>query len=186
MTGILKDSIQDSLDMIVINGKFNNASPSRALDTKYPLVMKKSNPIDVVFKDKSKFDTQNPIIDTLLIQIQSRKTKTEKAIENQLKGAPSIKGLQIAERLEHSKQNNKRNNNGDKDDDNDTPPPPAPPNFVPLPHYSPFPSFDSHDDSDIEDQNPIQKLLLGDSRLKKLHLQWEKRRGGRNNCYKKK
>ena len=186
VTGILKDSIQDSLDMIVINGKFNNASASRALDTKYPLVTKKSNPIDVVFKDKSKFDTQNPIIGTLLIQIQSRKTKTEKAIENQLKGAPSIKGLQIAERLEHSKQNNKRNNNGDKDDDNDTPPPPAPPNFVPLPHYSPFPSFDSHDDSDIEDQNPIQKLLLGDSRLKKLHLQWEKRRGGRNKKKKKK
>ena len=33
--------------------------------------MKKSNPIVVVFKDKAKFDTQNPIISTLLTQIQS-------------------------------------------------------------------------------------------------------------------
>ena len=40
-TGLLKDSIQDSLDMTVTNGKFNNASVRRALDTKYLSVMKK-------------------------------------------------------------------------------------------------------------------------------------------------
>lgn len=84
-TGLLKDSIQDSLDMIVIDEKFNNAAVKRVLDTKYPLVMKKSNLIDVVFKDQWKFDTQNPIINALLTQIQSRKTQNEKAIENQLK-----------------------------------------------------------------------------------------------------
>ena len=64
--GLLKDSIQDSLDMIVIDGKFNSASVRRVLDTKYPSVMKNSNPIDVIFKDKAKYDTQNPIIGTLL------------------------------------------------------------------------------------------------------------------------
>ena len=58
-TGLLKDSIQDSLDMIVTDGKFNDASVRRALHTKYLLVMKKLNPIDVVFKDKAKFDMQN-------------------------------------------------------------------------------------------------------------------------------
>ena len=56
-TGFLKDIIQDSLDIIVTNGKFNDVSVRRALDTKYLPVMKKSNPIDVVFKDKVKFDT---------------------------------------------------------------------------------------------------------------------------------
>ena len=54
---------------------------------------------------------QNPIIFTLLTQIQSGKAKTEKAIENQLKGVPSIKDLQIAQRLERLKQYSKRNNN---------------------------------------------------------------------------
>ena len=63
-TGLLKDSIHDSLDMIVTDGKFNDVSVRRALDTKYPSVMKKSNPTDVVFKDKAKFDMQNPIIST--------------------------------------------------------------------------------------------------------------------------
>ena len=153
--------------MIITDGKFNNTSVRIVLDTnKYPLVMKKSNPIDIVFKDKAKFDTQNPIISRLLIEIQSGKTKSEKAIENQLKGAPSIKDLQIAEQLERLKQYNKSNNNDDNDDgDDDTPPPPAPPSasiFDVLPHYLPLLSFDSDDDSDIEGENSIQKFLLGD------------------------
>ena len=49
--------------------------------------MTKPNPVEVVFKAKAKFDMQNSIISTLLTQIQSGKTKTEKAIENQLKAA---------------------------------------------------------------------------------------------------
>ena len=116
-TDLLKDSIQDSFDMIVTNGKFNNASDRRRLDTKYTSVMKKSNPIDVVFKDK--FHTQNPITGMLLTKIQSGKIKTEKAIENLLKEAPSVKDLQIAEQLERLKQYKKRNNNDDNDDDDD-------------------------------------------------------------------
>ena len=116
-TDLLKDSIQDSFDMIVTNGKFDNASDRRGLDTKYTSVMKKSNPIDVVFKDK--FHTQNPITGMLLTKIQSGKIKIEKAIENLLKEAPSIKDLQIAEQLECLKQYKKRNNNDDNDDDDD-------------------------------------------------------------------
>ena len=61
--------------MIVTDGKFNNASERRVFNTKYSLLMKKSNPIDVVFKDKAKFRAQNPLICTLLTQIQSRKKK---------------------------------------------------------------------------------------------------------------
>ena len=89
-TVFLKDCIQDSLNITAVVGKLNNASARRALDTKYPSDMKKSNPIDNFYKDKAKFDSQNPIIGTLLTQIQSGKTKTEKAIENQLKGVPSM------------------------------------------------------------------------------------------------
>ena len=96
-TRLLKDSIQDSLDMIITDGKFKNASVRRVLDTKYPLVMKKSNPVNVVFKDKAKFDTKNSIIGKSLTQIELGKSENEKVIENQLKGAPSIKDLEIAE-----------------------------------------------------------------------------------------
>ena len=78
MTGVLKDSIQNSLDMIVTDGKFNNAGIRKALDTKYPTIMKRPNPIDVLFRDKAKFDTQNPVISKLLSQMQT--DKNDKAL----------------------------------------------------------------------------------------------------------
>ena len=66
-TGLLKDSIQESLNMIVSSdGKLSDAAIRRQLDTKFPSVIRKPYPIDAVFKDKVKFDTQNPIIGTLL------------------------------------------------------------------------------------------------------------------------
>ena len=141
--------------MIVTDGKLNDASVRRALDTKYGLVMKKSNPIDVVFKDKAKFDTQNPIIGTLLTQIQLGKTN-EKAIENQLKGAPSIKYLQVAELLERLNQSNRKNK--DDDDDNNNAPLPSLPSFNPPPYYPPSSSID-------EDNKQYQKQFESNSKI---------------------
>ena len=69
-TNLLQDSVQESLNMIVTDGDFNNASIRRVLDTKYPSVMKKPNPIDFVLKDKAKFDVQNPVIGSLFEQIR--------------------------------------------------------------------------------------------------------------------
>ena len=59
--------------MIVTDGNFNNASIRRTLDTKYLLVMKKPNPINFVFKNKDKFDIQNPVIGSLYEQITKNK-----------------------------------------------------------------------------------------------------------------
>ena len=124
--------------------------------------MKKSNPIDAAFKNKAKFDTQNPIIGTLLTQIQSGKTKNEKVIEKQLKDAPSIKDLQIAERLRGLQKSNRKNNNDDDDNDNNDPPPTSP--LLPPPYFPPSPSTDQDNDSNIKnDLNPTQKFLLGDT-----------------------
>ena len=134
----------------------------RALNTKYPSVMKKSNPTDVVFKDKTKFDTQNPIISTLLTLIKLGETN-EKAIENQLKSAPSINDLQIAGQLERLKQDNRKNNDDDDDYDGNNDRPPFLPSFnLPLCH-PPSPSIDE-DNSDIENNlNPTKTFLLGDT-----------------------
>ena len=97
-TGLLQDSIQQSLEMIVTDGGFNDAAIRRELDLKYPSIMKKPNPIDVVFKDKPKFDMQNPIIGSLVAQVQENKTN-EKAILNQISAAPSTKDIELAEHL---------------------------------------------------------------------------------------
>ena len=53
--------------------------------------MRKPNPIDVVFKEKKMFDTQDPITGTLLTQIESVKLNNEKQIKKRLEAAPSIK-----------------------------------------------------------------------------------------------
>ena len=94
--------------------------------------MKKLNSIDVAFKDKTKFDTQNSIIGTLLTQIESGKTKNEKLIENQLKGG-------------QLRESNRKNNNGHDDNDDDSPPLPS----VLSRYYPPSLSIDD-EDSDLE------------------------------------
>ena len=68
VTGILDDIIQDSLDIITRDGNFNNVGIRMVLNLKEPNLMKKTNPVELVFKDKAKFDTQNPIISELFNQ----------------------------------------------------------------------------------------------------------------------
>ena len=72
-TNLLQDIFQESLNMIVTDGDFNNASIRRVLDTKYPSIMKKPNPIGFVLKGKAKFDIQNPAIGLLYEQIRKNK-----------------------------------------------------------------------------------------------------------------
>ena len=81
-TDLLQDSIQEKLDMIVMDGSFNNASIRRALDRKFPSVMKKPNLIEVMFKDKSKFDVQNPVVGSLIMQVVDNKKKRKRDFES--------------------------------------------------------------------------------------------------------
>ena len=81
-TELLKDSIQNSLDMIVSDDeKLSHGVLRKQLDMKFPSAMKNSDSIDAVFKDKAKFDTHNPIIGTLLTQIESGKLNNQKQIK---------------------------------------------------------------------------------------------------------
>ena len=97
-TGLLQDSVQQSLDMIVTDGGFNDAAVRRELDLTYPSILKKPNPVDVVFEDKAKFDVQNLITGSLVAQVQEKKTN-EKAILIQISGMPSTKNIELAKRF---------------------------------------------------------------------------------------
>ena len=129
-TDLLQDSIQQSWDIIVSDGGFNDAAVRRELDLKYPSIMKKPNPIDVDFKDKAKFDVQNPIIGSLVAQVQENKT-SEKATLNQLSGVPSTKDIELAECLAKSRGKTNNNNNNNNNFPPFLPPSPLPP--APLP-----------------------------------------------------
>ena len=113
-TGILEDGIQDSLDMITTDGDFNNAGIHRVLNLKEPNLMKKTNPVELVFKDKAKFDTQNPVISELLKQ-----TQKDKDILNKF---PLIKDVENNERLNKVKSFNQNNNNNNNNNRRPHPP----------------------------------------------------------------
>ena len=93
-TGLLKGSIQDSLHMTVSSdGKLRDTAVRRQLDTKFLSAMRKPNPINVAFKDKAKFVTQNPIIGTLSTQIEVGKLNQEKQIKNIIRNCSLYKGV---------------------------------------------------------------------------------------------
>ena len=169
-TGLLQDSIQQSLDMVVTDGFFNNAAVRRELDQKYPTLMKKPNPVNVIFKDKVHFDVQNPIIALLAAQVSNN----EKAIFEQIKKAPSTKDVTISERLEKLKKSNNKNNNDNDDNDDDDD---GNGDLSRLPTLPLFPpknnEFDSEFDSDDEKLTPTKKFLLDKSQKEKLMVMIE-------------
>ena len=73
--------------IVYSNGKLSDAAVRGQLNTKFPSVMRKLYSIDAVFKDKAKFDTQNPIIGALT-QNEAGKSNQEKQIKKQLETAP--------------------------------------------------------------------------------------------------
>ena len=69
-TDDLNNSMQESFNYVVTDRKLNNASVCHLLDPKLcKNVMQNPNPLDLVFRDIAKFDTQNPIVGDLLKQI---------------------------------------------------------------------------------------------------------------------
>ena len=120
-TGLLEDAIQENLDiMIVTDGEFNNASIRRALDLKYPSAMKKPTSIEYIFKDRAKFDVQNPVIGSLYNQITAAENKKkEKALLQTFSKAPTIKDIDIGRRLRELRDFNDSRRNDDDDDDDD-------------------------------------------------------------------
>ena len=93
-TGLLEDTIQNNLDMIVTDGEFNNAGVRRVLDQKYPTIMNKPTATNFMFKDKAKFDIQNPIIGSLYNEVLTDKQKEKRLLEDIAK-APDLKDIEI-------------------------------------------------------------------------------------------
>lgn len=77
--------------------------------------MQKPNPIELVFQDIAKFDTENAIIGSLSNQMQSQKL-IDQQVNEYLGKVPSIKDKEIKERLENLKKRSVSNDNNDYDD----------------------------------------------------------------------
>ena len=120
-TDLLEDTIQNNLDMIITDGEFNDAGVTRALDTKFPSIMHKPTATNFMFRDKAKFDIQNPVIGSLYNQLLTKKQK-EKLELDAIGKAPSVKDIDIQKRLNDISKFNlgiKDNDDDDGDDDDD-------------------------------------------------------------------
>ena len=114
-TDLLQEMIQDNLDMIVTDGDFKYASVRCALDTKFPSVMQSPTATNFMFRDKAKFDIQNPVLGTLYDQLLTKKQKEKLELEA-IGKAPSIKDINIQKKLDDL---NKFKVGLKDDDDND-------------------------------------------------------------------
>ena len=118
-TDLLEDAIQDNLDMIITDGEFIDAGVRRALDTKFPSIMHKPTATNFMFRDKAKFDIENPMLGTLYNQLLTKKQK-EKLELDAIGKAPSVKDIDIKKRLDGiSKFNLGIKDDDDNDDDDD-------------------------------------------------------------------
>ena len=166
-TGLLEDTIQNNLDMIVTDNEFNNAGIRRVLDQKYPTIMRKPTATNFMFKDKAKFDIQNPVIGSLYNQLLTEKQKEKLELET-IGKAPSIKDIDIKKKLDDLNRFNlgiKKDDDNDDDDDDDNNnnntgrniPPPR--NNLPRVPPSPGPLTPPITPSS---SSSIQRFLLGD------------------------
>ena len=117
-TGLLEDTIQNNLDMIITDNEFNNAGIRRVLDQKYPTIMGKPTATSFMFKEKAKFDIQNPIIGSLYNEVLTDKQKERRQID-EIGKAPSITDLNIQKRLDALKKFEEGIDDDDDDDDDD-------------------------------------------------------------------
>ena len=73
----LNKTIEDSLQLAVTHGKLNDAAAIRHVsirnDPNYIFFKKNDNPLDVLYKEQARFDVQNPVIGSLLKEINRGK-----------------------------------------------------------------------------------------------------------------
>ena len=98
----LNKTIEESLQLAVTQGKLNDDIAVRHVserdDPSYNYFRKNDNPLDVVYKKQAKFDVQNPIIGSLLKQINSGKV-TDDGVKRTLDKGPDPRALDLEERL---------------------------------------------------------------------------------------
>ena len=75
-TSDFSKGMQLDINNYVTNGKINNASFRQKLDLISKNIIRRQNPLELVFEDISTFDVENPIVGSLLKEIDVGKKDT--------------------------------------------------------------------------------------------------------------
>ena len=163
----LNKTIEESLQLAVSHGKLNDETAVRHVserdDPLYNFFRKNDNPLDVLYRKEPKFDVQNPIIGSLLKQINKGKI-TDEGIKKILDKGPDLRALDLQEIYNKIFDKEKRkgqkglidkffgnNDDGDHDDS-----PPGPPRVPPGRPSSPTGAYNPFGPPPpLEDDDPL-------------------------------
>ena len=121
-------NIQENINLVVTDGKFNDALVRHVLVEKNKDVFDSSTPLSVTFNDAKKIDVQNPIIGNIISQVNAKQIG-EKVVK-ELFGRPEDE--KIRRRLEALRGQDDEDDGG-REPDGQPPPPPLPPQRLPSP-----------------------------------------------------
>ena len=116
-------SIQTDINHYVTRDRINNASFRQKLDPISKNILRRQNPLELVFEDISTFGAENPIVGSLLREIDIKKKKSDSGFIKSLPSHPG-KEFEIKKRLD-ALRNIKNNDSFNNNNNSGRPPPPS-------------------------------------------------------------
>ena len=89
VTSDFAKSMQTDINHYVTRDRINDASFRQKLDSISKNILRRQNPLELVFEDISTFDAENPIVGSLLREIELKKKQTDSDF---IKSIPSHPG----------------------------------------------------------------------------------------------
>ena len=120
-------SIQIDINHYVTRDRINNASFRQKLDPISRNILRRQNPLEFAFEDISAFDAENPIVGSLLREIDPKKKQTDSDFFKALPSHPGkefeikkrldkLRGLDASDNIYNNNNNNINNNNNNNID----------------------------------------------------------------------
>ena len=120
--------MQTDINHYVTKSRINNASFRQKLDPIGKNIIRRKNPLEIVFEDISTFDTENPIVGSLLKELDVGKKDIASELIKNVPRPPGIDSV-IRNRLNKLKDRPEPKDNNNNNFSPPPPPPPPPPSF---------------------------------------------------------
>ena len=116
-TSVFAKSIQTDINYYVTRDRINDASFRQKFDPTSKNILRRQNPLELVFEDISTFDAENPIVGSLLREIDLKKKQTDSDFIKSLPSHPG-KEFEIKKRLDKLKGLDESDNNNNNINNN--------------------------------------------------------------------
>ena len=127
-TSDIAKGMQTDTNHYVTRDRINNASFRQKLDSITKNIIRRQNPLELVFEDILTFDAENPIVGSILEELDIGKKDVTSEL---VKKAPRPPIFDDYLKNRRNKMKNRPEPKDDDDNNNNLSPPPSPPSFLP-------------------------------------------------------